>query len=71
MVNFANGDKYEGTLSKTSITGTGKYVSETNKFEYEGELVNNLKEGKGKYVSTLDNYTYEGNFKADAMECNY
>eukprot|EP00826_Nyctotherus_ovalis_P032200 TRINITY_DN2598_c0_g1_i6.p1 TRINITY_DN2598_c0_g1~~TRINITY_DN2598_c0_g1_i6.p1 ORF type:complete len:237 (-),score=79.77 TRINITY_DN2598_c0_g1_i6:285-995(-) len=64
----ANGDEYQGTLSKTAITGAGKYVSEEKKFEYEGELVDGLREGKGRYVSTLDNYTYEGNFKADTME---
>lgn len=70
MVKLANGDEYQGILSKTAITGTGKYVSEEKKFEYEGELVDGLREGKGKYVSILDNYTYEGNFKADTMECN-
>ena len=61
QISFPDGTKYEGTIHKNRITGTGKIYFPSGSI-YEGEVLNGLRHGIGKFDSNDGNLHYEGNW---------
>jgi len=45
MINYKNGDKYEGNYNEDLKEGYGQYIG--RHYEYAGDYVNDLKHGYG------------------------
>lgn len=62
VVEWRNGDRFEGRLENGLRQGKGRFTSQANGFRYEGEMKDDEFHGQGTYTS--ENGTrYEGNWK--------
>ena len=62
IVEWRNGDRFEGRLEKGLRQGKGRFTSQANGFRYEGEMKDDEFHGQGTYTSA-NGTRYEGNWK--------
>ena len=66
MLEWKNGDVYEGNMKKGKMDGFGKFTFNDGKI-YEGEDKNGIKQGKGKLIYP-GNKIYDGYFILSFLE---
>ena len=69
VMEYANGDKYEGGFAAGVYSGEGKYTF-ANGMYYQGEYENGMREGEGLFSWSTDGnlengWLFEGTFKED------
>lgn len=61
VLNFGDGDSYEGEFANNLINGKGRLINLLKKMMYEGQWKDNQMHGKGVYV-WKDGRAYKGHY---------